>query len=115
MRLTSSIQPYDPKWPQQYANEEARLRPIFGPALVEIHHVGSTAIPELAAKGEIDILAVIDPTGTVEDWSRSFEMLGYRRGGDLSLGHLSSNAMLMVFAHASSTFAAKVMRQSLEC
>ena len=87
MRLTSSIQPYDPKWPQQYANEEARLRPIFGPALVEIHHVGSTAIPELAAKGEIDILAVIDPTGTAEDWSRSFEMLGYRRGGDLSLGH----------------------------
>ena len=87
MPLTSSIQPYDPKWPQQYANEEARLRPIFGSALVEIHHVGSTAVPELAAKGEIDILAVINLTGTVEDWSQSFEMLGYRRGGDLSPGH----------------------------
>jgi GrpB-like predicted nucleotidyltransferase (UPF0157 family) len=52
-----------------------------------IHHVGSTAIPELAAKAEIDILAVINPAGMMEDWNRSFEMLGYRRGGDLSLGH----------------------------
>jgi GrpB-like predicted nucleotidyltransferase (UPF0157 family) len=87
MALTSSIQPYDPNWPQQYANEEARLRPIFGSALVEIHHVGSTAVPELAAKGEIDMLAVVNRTGAVEDWSKSFGMLGYRRGGDLSPGH----------------------------
>jgi GrpB-like predicted nucleotidyltransferase (UPF0157 family) len=87
MSLTSSIQPYDPKWPQQYANEEARLRPIFDSALVEIHHVGSTAVPELAAKEEIDILGVINLTGSVEDWSHSLEMLGYRRGGDLSPGH----------------------------
>ncbi|MGY3449829.1 GrpB family protein [Bradyrhizobium sp. USDA 4353] len=87
MPLTSPIRPYDPRWPQKYANEEVRLRPIFGTALVEIHHVGSTAVPELAAKGEIDILAVINPGGTVEDWTRSFEGLGYRRGGDLSQDH----------------------------
>src|SRR5664279_2416544 len=87
MPLTSSIQLYDPKWPQQYANEEVRLRPIFGSALVEMHHVGSTAVPELAAKREIDILAVINLASTVEDWSQSFEMLGYRRGGGLSPGH----------------------------
>jgi GrpB-like predicted nucleotidyltransferase (UPF0157 family) len=87
MPLTSPIRPYDPNWPQEYTNAEARLRPIFGSRLVEIHHVGSTAVPELAAKGEIDILAVINLTGSVEEWSRSFEELGYRRGGDLSPGH----------------------------
>ena len=87
MPLTSPIRPYDPVWPQEYANEEARLRPIFGPALVEIHHVGSTAVPELAAKGEIDMLAVINLTDLIEDWTRSFEGLGYRRGSDLSQGH----------------------------
>lgn len=87
MLLTSPIRPYDPRWPQEYAQEEARLRPIFGPALVEIHHVGSTAVPELAAKGEIDMLAVITLAGTIEDWTRSLEELGYRRGGDLSEGH----------------------------
>ncbi|HMH71568.1 MAG TPA: GrpB family protein, partial [Bradyrhizobium sp.] len=87
MPLTGPIRPYDPNWPQEYTNAEARLRPIFGSRLVEIHHVGSTAVPELAAKGEIDILAVINLTGSVEEWSRSFEELGYRRGGDLSPGH----------------------------
>jgi GrpB-like predicted nucleotidyltransferase (UPF0157 family) len=44
-------------------------------------------VPGLAAKGEIDILAVINLIGTVEDWSGSFEIPGYRRGGDLSPGH----------------------------
>jgi GrpB-like predicted nucleotidyltransferase (UPF0157 family) len=87
MPLTSPIRPYDPSWPRKYANEEARLRPIFGLALVDIHHVGSTAVPDLAAKSEIDILAVINFTGMLEQWSRSFEELGYRRGGDLSPGH----------------------------
>lgn len=87
MPLTSPIRPYDPRWPKEYADEEARLRPIFGPALVEIHHVGSTAVPELAAKGEIDILAVVNVTRAVEEWTRPFGELGYRRGGNLSPGH----------------------------
>lgn len=87
MSLTSPIEPYDPTWPQQYAAEVARLKPVFGSALVEIHHVGSTAVPELAAKGEIDVLAVVKSDGELEDWSRLLRALGYRRGGDLSSGH----------------------------
>ena len=82
MPLTSPIRHLRSKWPQEYANEEARLRPVFGPALVKIHHVGSTAVPELAAKGEIDILVVISLTGSVEDWTQSFEEVGYRYYGD---------------------------------
>jgi len=44
--LTSSIKPYDPTWPQQYAAEEARLKPVFGSGLIGIHHVGSTAVSD---------------------------------------------------------------------
>ncbi|MBR0962059.1 GrpB family protein [Bradyrhizobium japonicum] len=87
MPLTSPIKPYDPTWPQQYAAEEARLKPIFSSALIGIHHVGSTAVPELAAKAEIDVLAVVRSDSGLEDWSRSLATLGYRRGGDLSAGH----------------------------
>jgi GrpB-like predicted nucleotidyltransferase (UPF0157 family) len=88
MPLTSPIKPYDPTWPQQYAAEEARLKPIFGSALIGIHHVGSTAVPELAAKGEIDVLAVVESDNGLENWNLSLAALGYRRGGDLSSGHL---------------------------
>ena len=87
MALTSSIQAYDPSWPGMYAAETARLTPVLGSALVEMHHVGSTAVPDLAAKPEIDILAVVDTVDVPELWVKGFEALGYRRGGDLSAGH----------------------------
>lgn len=87
MSLTSPIKPYDSLWPQQYAAEQARLRPLFGSKLIGIHHVGSTAVPELAAKGEIDVLAVVTSDSELEIWSRSLVELGYLRGGDLSSGH----------------------------
>ncbi|MCA1409114.1 GrpB family protein [Ensifer sp. IC3342] len=53
------MQPYNSQWPQKYADETARLTPIFGAAMVEMHYVASTAVPGLAAKPEIGILAVI--------------------------------------------------------
>jgi len=87
MALTSSIIGYDPHWPQRYEETAAALAPIFGAALVEMHHVGSTAVPELAAKPEIDILAVVNTPDTPASWTAKFAELGYRRGGDLSCGH----------------------------
>lgn len=48
MALTSSITSYDPSWPQRYVEAATRLAPIFGVQLLEMHHVGSTAVPELA-------------------------------------------------------------------
>ena len=88
MPLTSQIQPYDPAWTQRYSEEAARLAPILGAALTEMHHVGSTAVPDLAAKPEIDILAAVRTTDAVDSWAPLLATLGYRRGGDLTPGHL---------------------------
>lgn len=87
MALTSSITAYDPRWPQSYAEAAAQIAPILEPGLVEIHHVGSTAVPLLAAKPEIDILAIVSASETRESWRDSLGTLGFRRGGDLSPGH----------------------------
>ena len=88
MPLTSSIVPYDPQWPKRFEEEAARLTRVFGSALVEIHHVGSTAVPELSAKPEIDVLAVVNDSNISMASHRSLQHIGYRRGGDLSAGHL---------------------------
>ncbi|MBL6275575.1 dephospho-CoA kinase [Micromonospora fiedleri] len=45
----------DPTWPQQYARLAARIRHAIAPAELRIDHIGSTAVPELAAKDVIDI------------------------------------------------------------
>lgn len=52
------IAAYDPSWPQQFADEADALRRALAPWLAgPIEHVGSTAIPGLAAKPVIDIMA----------------------------------------------------------
>ncbi|MGK5741797.1 dephospho-CoA kinase [Micromonospora sp. URMC 103] len=45
----------DPTWPQQYARLAARIRHALAPADPRIDHIGSTAVPGLAAKDVIDI------------------------------------------------------------
>jgi GrpB-like predicted nucleotidyltransferase (UPF0157 family) len=50
------IVPYNLHWPQQFEEEKARLLADIGDYVVSIEHIGSTAVPGLAAKPVIDIL-----------------------------------------------------------
>jgi GrpB-like predicted nucleotidyltransferase (UPF0157 family) len=53
-----AVVPYDPAWPHRFEAERALLETVLEPWLEEgIHHVGSTAIPGLAAKPIIDMIA----------------------------------------------------------
>ncbi len=47
---------YDPTWPERYAEERERIAAALAPLPVRIEHIGSTAVPGLAAKPVIDIL-----------------------------------------------------------
>lgn len=46
---------YDPRWVELFAVAERELRAVLVPFVVEIEHIGSTAVPGLAAKPVIDI------------------------------------------------------------
>jgi GrpB-like predicted nucleotidyltransferase (UPF0157 family) len=50
---------YDPAWPALYESERERLEPLL-PGSLEIHHIGSTAVPGLLAKPIIDIAALVE-------------------------------------------------------
>jgi GrpB-like predicted nucleotidyltransferase (UPF0157 family) len=55
------ISPYDPAWPDAFARERTALEEAIGPwAVGGIHHVGSTAVPGLAAKPIVDVLVGVD-------------------------------------------------------
>ena len=49
---------YEPSWPAFYIAERERLVALL-PGL-QIHHIGSTAVPGLAAKSVIDMIALVD-------------------------------------------------------
>jgi GrpB-like predicted nucleotidyltransferase (UPF0157 family) len=58
---------YDPEWPGRFAIERDRLLGLFSGTFSGIEHFGSTAVPLLAAKPVIDILAGVESMG-VADW-----------------------------------------------
>ncbi|MGM3173234.1 GrpB family protein [Dickeya lacustris] len=87
MALTSKITAYNAQWPAMFIAECKRITPAFGDKLVAIYHVGSTAVPGLAAKPEIDLLVEITP-GLCDVALDDYLMgCGYVRGRDLSSGH----------------------------
>ena len=85
--LTSQISAYDPQWPDLFLLEQRRIRAVFPDALVVIHHVGSTAVPGLAAKPEIDLLVEVERHKDTADVDHRMALLGYVRGKDLSRNH----------------------------
>jgi len=53
---------YDSSWPARYRLERDRVRRALGASALRIEHIGSTAVPGLAAKPIVDVLvAVADP------------------------------------------------------
>ncbi|KAA3647202.1 MAG: GrpB family protein [Chloroflexi bacterium] len=49
------IVPYKPDWPAEYERLAAALKNALGELALRIDHIGSTAVPGLAAKDRIDI------------------------------------------------------------
>ena len=58
MTYEIALVPYDPAWPRRFEAERTLLTKVLQPWLRGgIHHVGSTAIPGVASKPIIDMLA----------------------------------------------------------
>ena len=68
---------YDPAWPIRFQEIGRRLRAAVGDMALRIDHIGSTAVPGLAAKPVIDIqisVARLEPLG---DYGAAIQELGY--------------------------------------
>ena len=76
------ISDYDPAWPEEFRREAAAIARILGDNLTAIHHIGSTAVPGLAAKPIIDIMPVVRSLGAVDGSRAALESLGYEYLGE---------------------------------
>ena len=77
--------PYDPEWPNLYLQEEERLRKAIGDWILDIQHVGSTAVPVLASKPFIDIGIAIQDFEQGFDTIPTMAELGYNFRGELGV------------------------------
>ena len=76
------VVPDDPAWPARYEEEAAQLAELFGDELVDIHHIGSTAIVGIHAKPIIDILPVVRNIERVNARNPHFIAAGYDPRGE---------------------------------
>lgn len=68
---------YSPDWPVRYEQERERIAAALGDAARRIAHVGSTAVPGLAAKPIIDVLVSVDDPEEEAAYVPSLERAGY--------------------------------------
>jgi GrpB-like predicted nucleotidyltransferase (UPF0157 family) len=68
---------YDPEWPRLFEREADRIRAALGESAVQLEHVGSTAVPGLAAKPRIDILLAVADSADEPAYVPALEAAGY--------------------------------------
>lgn len=76
---------HDPEWAKEFEKESEILQHILGDILINIHHIGSTAVPGLMAKPIIDILLDVTDLDRLDSKRQAFENLGYEVMGEMGI------------------------------
>lgn len=79
---TVEVVAYDDRWPEMFREEAAKIREAVGGAVRDIHHIGSTSVPGMAAKPILDILVEVDRIESVDARCSRMESLGYEARGE---------------------------------
>jgi GrpB-like predicted nucleotidyltransferase (UPF0157 family) len=74
--------PYQVDWPRLFAVEKERLQVALGDHVLDIQHVGSTAVPGLPAKPIIDIAIAVENFEKAVVCIQPIENLGYTYRGE---------------------------------
>jgi GrpB-like predicted nucleotidyltransferase (UPF0157 family) len=88
------LEPHDARWAGQFASERDRLLKLLPGHFTAIEHIGSTAVPRLAAKPIIDLIAGVGSIGEADALLDSLCSNGYVTSGDFN-ATLSDRRWLM--------------------
>lgn len=83
--MNIKILPYNTSWTEDYKEASLSIKNILGDLLVDVYHVGSTAVQGLSSRPIIDIMAVVKDIGIIEDYEDIFENFGYECLGEFGL------------------------------
>lgn len=74
---TIVVVPYRQDWPETFRLHAARIAAALGDAALQIEHIGSTAVPGLAAKPIVDMLVVVADSADEDAYLPALERAGY--------------------------------------
>jgi len=76
------LKPYNPKWKDLFVQESDLISSAISEFLVDIQHIGSTAIPDIVSKPIIDVAAAIDSLENIEKIIAPLEKIGFIYRGE---------------------------------
>ncbi|HVF09365.1 MAG TPA: GrpB family protein [Abditibacteriaceae bacterium] len=97
-----NLRPYDPRWPSLFMAERDRLMSLLPESFIAIQHFGSTAVPGLAAKPIIDILAGVASMPAADSLIEPLCRAHYTTSADFNAG-LADRRWLMRWANGHRT------------
>jgi GrpB-like predicted nucleotidyltransferase (UPF0157 family) len=77
-RTTVVVVPFDPSWAETFAAVASEIHELLGTEAREIVHIGSTAVPGLAAKPIIDIVLTVDDSANEASYRDALLTHGFR-------------------------------------
>jgi len=82
MQKQIEVVPYNSEWPVTFTREAKLIKQALGNNCLEIHHVGSTSVPNLAAKPKIDLIVVAKDAFLTH---QPLAEIGFKYGGEYSI------------------------------
>ena len=76
---------HDPQWQGMFIAESNQVAEALSKNFVAVHHIGSTAIPQIFAKPIIDLLIEVKDITQVDERNRAMELLGYKGMGEFGI------------------------------
>ena len=77
------ITPYTSRWVAEYQSMATRLRAAAGSSALRIDHIGSTSVPELAAKDVIDVQITVADITDCAALIGALQQVGFTRGAQI--------------------------------
>lgn len=71
------IEDYQPRWPEFFSQEASQIQNLIGTYITAIEHIGSTAVPGLAAKPIIDMLIGVKCLADAPSFIPPLQQFGY--------------------------------------
>ena len=102
------LSPPNEAWPDAFARESSAIQDAVSDISIELHHIGSTAIPGIVAKPVIDMLGVVRSVEELDAHAHRLAALGYEALGEFGIvgrRYLRKNAPDGVRTHQLHAFA----------
>lgn len=85
MAIVVEVVPHNPKWHNEFTKESNQIALVLGENVVAVHHIGSTAIPNIYAKPIIDFLVEVNHLTQVDRCNCAMQELGYEVMGEFGI------------------------------